>query len=309
MKLNTCPGDLFELAGETGLSPELLRLWQNQAGFPATEPAHDGQPHYPAWQVRRLKLVRRLIALGEPPARLVELDEDAITALLDYRSGDTGRLAAPAATTIPEYVAMFAGNAFAEAEGAMQGHVIEHGLEDFVLTVAAPLCVAIGKAWEEGRLGLFQERVFADVLTRTLRACAGALFQPFGAAAGSRPLVLLCTPPQEAHILGLAMTEAMLHLQDCRTLHLGPAVPEAEIAHAAIEARADILALSFSVAHHPARTVDVLVTLRERLPPSVLIWAGGANCGLRHPLPPGIAVFDTLAAIPAAIAQWRAGRA
>lgn len=306
MKLQNVPGDLFDLAGETGLSPELLQLWQVQSGFPAVERSEEGRSYFPDWQVRRLRSIRRLIALGEPPARLFELEEDELTALLEYRTrAPAGIVATPAATTVAEYVAMLGSNAFAEVEAAMQSHVVEHGLEDFVVTVGAPLCAAVGVAWEQGRITIAQEHVFSDLLVRTLRACASTLFQPFGHALQARPRMLLCTPPGETHVLGLAMVEVMLLLQDCRAIHLGAGLPESEIARAAQDIDADIVAISFSLAHHPARTVAVIGALDEKLPPRTAIWAGGNNVGVRDACGPRISGFRSLADIPSAVEAWR----
>lgn len=306
MKLQNVPGDLFDLAGETGLSPELLRLWQVQSGFPAVEHSDEGHSYFPDWQVHRLRSIRRLIALGEPPARLFELEEDELAALLEYRTrAPAGIVATPAATTLAEYTVMLGSNAFAEVEAAMQSHVVEHGLEDFVVTVAAPLCAAVGSAWEQGRVTIAQCYVFSDVLVRTLRACASTLFQPLGHALQARPRVLLCTPPGEHHVLGLAMVEVMLLLQDCRAIHLGAGLPESEIVRFARDIDADIVAISFSLAHHPARALAMLGALDENLPAPATIWAGGDNAGVREACGARIRAFRDLASIPAAVEAWR----
>ncbi|NML92184.1 MerR family transcriptional regulator [Novosphingobium olei] len=306
MKLQSGPGDLFDLAGETGLSPELLRLWQVHAGFPAAEHTEHGRMFYPEWQVRRLKLIRRLIALGEPPSRLYELEEEELAVLLDYRTRIHNQPPAGLPTTrIEDYVRMLSLNAFADAESAMQSHVIEQGLEDFVLSIAAPLCSAVGIAWEKGTISIAQEHIFSDMMVRTLRACSSTLFQPQGHVNTARPLVLLGTPPGEVHVLGLAMVETLLLLQDCRPLHIGCGLPEMEIVRIASEVGADIVAMSFSAAHHPMRTVDVLEQIDRHLPPQIHIWAGGANSGLYQTLPTRVRVFRSLGSVASAVDGWR----
>lgn len=305
MKLQRSPSDLFDLAGETGLSTELLRLWQSHVGFPLPERTEQGEAYFPDWQVRRLKIIRRLIALGEPPARLHELDEEELAALLDYRSRvHDAPPAAPATTRIEDYIHMLASNAFDDVEAAMQGHVIEQGLEDFVLTVAAPLGVAVGRAWERGVLTIGQEHIFSDLLMRTLRACSSTLFQPVRLVQ-AKPLVLLCTPPGEVHVLGLAMVETLLLLQDCRPLHLGAGLPTDEIARTAQGVGADIVAISVSAAYHPGRAVEVLAELAATLPGPMEIWAGGGSSGLCQPLPARVRTFTALDAIAPAVEAWR----
>lgn len=49
---------------ETGLSKDLLRAWEKRYGFPAPERDAQGDRIYPAPQVEKLRLLRRLIDDG-----------------------------------------------------------------------------------------------------------------------------------------------------------------------------------------------------------------------------------------------------
>ena len=46
---------------ETGLSKDTLRMWERRYGFPAPERDPGGDRVYPAAQVERLRLIKRLI--------------------------------------------------------------------------------------------------------------------------------------------------------------------------------------------------------------------------------------------------------
>ena len=65
----------LELVGaverDTGLSKDTLRVWERRYGFP--QPGRDGAGErlYPAEQVRRLRLIKRLMDQGHRPGRLL----------------------------------------------------------------------------------------------------------------------------------------------------------------------------------------------------------------------------------------------
>lgn len=67
---------------ETGLSKDILRMWERRYGFPA--PARDGQGDrlYSMAEVGRLRTLAKLIDLGHRPGRLMQLDDSALDALL-----------------------------------------------------------------------------------------------------------------------------------------------------------------------------------------------------------------------------------
>ena len=117
--------------------------------------------------------------------------------------------------------------------------------------------------------------------------------------------ILLTTVPGEAHGLGLLMAEALLTLQACRCLSLGPQTPLADIVAAALAHRIDVVALSFSESLPAAQALPALAELRARLPASVTIWAGGGSAALRGLRVAGIRVIGGLVEIGQAVADWR----
>ena len=56
---------------DVGLSKDVLRVWERRYGFPAPERDANGERVYPAEQVERLRLIRRLMDHGHRPGRLL----------------------------------------------------------------------------------------------------------------------------------------------------------------------------------------------------------------------------------------------
>ena len=66
---------------ETGLSKDVLRKWEMRYGFPAPLRDSLGERAYPAEQVNRLRLIKRLMDAGMRPSRVVNLDAEGLIAL------------------------------------------------------------------------------------------------------------------------------------------------------------------------------------------------------------------------------------
>src|SRR3990167_5283260 len=111
----------------------------------------------------------------------------------------------------------------------LQQAFLRMGLVDFVTLLVAPLTTAVGEAWMQGRVQVFEEHLYTECLTGVLR---NAIVEVAPPAASASPRVLLTTFPQEAHGLGLLMVETLLALEGCHCLPLGPQTPVADIARA-----------------------------------------------------------------------------
>jgi methanogenic corrinoid protein MtbC1 len=175
------------------------------------------------------------------------------------------------------------------------------GLQGFVQDTVAPLTGQVGDYWEQGRFEVFEEHLFTELTKRLLRQAVAAL------PAGPRePRVLLTSVPDEQHVLGLLMVEALFALEGAECIPLGTQMPLLEIGRAAIAHRADIVALSFSVAYPQRQIPALLQQLRSTLPDGVALWVGGN--GIRRLADvPGVKRLVTLDDATAALAAWRAG--
>jgi methanogenic corrinoid protein MtbC1 len=180
--------------------------------------------------------------------------------------------------------------------------VVSLGLYRFVIDLVAPLTVMVGEAWVRGELEIFEEHIFTECITAVMRQTIGNLPQ---AQQQSRPIILLTTFPQESHSLGLLMVECLLALEGCRCLSLGTQTPLPDIVKAAQAHQVNIVALSFSQSVNANQVNDGLQELRQQLPPTVEIWAGGRNPALRRRHLQGVTVLGALDQIPGQVRDWR----
>lgn len=296
---------ISEVERDTGVAKETLRVWERRYGFPLPARDDHGERLYPAVQLERLRLIKRLLDQGYRPGKVVALGLEELTEL-------GGRShAAPAwrgdDPDLATCLQLIKDHRLAELRQRMAQVLLQKGMRGFVLDLIAPLTAAVGDQWASGELAVFEEHLYAETVQSVMRsALYSASMQPGQATAS--PRILLTTVPQERHGLGLLMAEALFVLEGAHCVSLGVQTPLADIVEAARVQQADVVALSFSSVMTPRAAVDNVNELQSRLGSGVVVWAGGGSAVLaRRQLDP-TCVLD-LHAIPAAVARWRARRA
>ena len=278
---------------DTGIPKETLRVWERRYGFPT--PGRDAQDDrlYSAEDLEKLRVVRRLISSGFRPGRIMQLDLDALTELsTGSPSGEPEE--------IRRALDLLVANQVERLEAELGATLFQDGLKNFVLNTAPRMTVAVGDAWARGEIRIHHEHAYSEIITRLLRTAIA------GTPRKSRPpRILLTTFPIEPHAIGLLMAEAMFAICGCACVSLGVQTPIPDIAMAACDLQADIVALSFSKSLATNRVTAGLADLRLQLPESLEIWAGGSSDGLARVKSVGIHVLTDLAKIPESVNGWR----
>lgn len=298
---------ISDVERDTGLSKETLRVWERRYAFP--QPLRDafGERLYPAEQVFKLRLLKRLLDQGYRPGKIVCRSTQELTALADGAAPAGGAAATPS-PALPDAVRacaeLIARHDMAALRLRLMDAAAAMGLESFVTALVAPLTGLIGEAWSQGRVAVFEEHLYTETLQRVMRH---AIYTLAPVAEAGAPRILLTTLPQERHALGLLMAEALCAAHGADCIALGVQTPLTDIVEAARNQRADIVALSFSAAVNPRQAREGLDALRASLPGEVGLWAGGTNAALRRRGPKAFSVLG-LAEIGPAIAAWRRAR-
>ena len=296
---------------DTGLGKDLLRVWERRYGFPAPDRDAQGERLYPAAQVQRLRLIKRLLDAGHRPGRVVALDEAALQDLaapgaspsLDARESSAEQAARPDGLDL--LIELLREGDVAALHSELQTALSRKGVLRFITECIAPLNVAVGEAWASGRIQIYEEHLYTETVHALLRQAIAALPAP---AAEARPRVLLSTLPGEPHGLGLLMAQAVLTLEGCACLALGVQTPLWDLLRAAQALRADIVALSVTGCQPTRPLLDGLAELRHALPATQAMWVGGSAAVLQRRAPERVQVFSELQQIPDALKAWRAAQ-
>lgn len=292
---------ISEVERDVGIAKETLRVWERRYGFPAPQRDANGERVYPPDQVHKLVLIKRLIDQGYRPGKIMSLTVEALAEL----GGKPVNGPAARGLDDPEIVdclELLRAHKMTELRQRLSQAMLTMGMKRCVIELIAPLTTAVGLAWSQGRLAVFEEHLYADMLQTVLRnAIVAATAQR---SEEQRPRVLLTTVPQERHNLGLLMAEVLLALDGAACISLGVQTPLSDIVAAVRSQQADIVALSFSGVTSPRAAVDNINELRVRLGDDAEVWAGGAGVAMaRRHLQPGT-VLDLLT-VGGALARWR----
>ena len=301
---NSIKMNIAAVERDTGLGKDTLRVWERRYGFPQPERDANGERLYPAEQIERLRLIKRLMDQGHRPGRLFSVSEDELLELADMAAARAGRdesdTEQPEREIIQQIIDRLKAHDTSGLRQALSQAMVRQGLQRFILGTMAPLNQAIGDAWMRGELRVFEEHLYTEQIKSLLRQTIASL----PGQIGGRPRVLLTTVPDELHVLGVLMAECLLTLEGATCISLGPQTPLTDIRQAAEAHRADIVALSFSSAFSTRLIAPLLAQLRQLLPASVHLWAGGATLE-RLPASVGVLFLPGLDNAIGALQDWR----
>ncbi len=268
----------------TGFSPDLLRVWQKRYAFPVPKRKPSGHRLYSISDVRRLRRIAEAIARGHRPAQVVSLSESRLEALLiDQDAGGKGWLD-PVAVLLDHVRHQRREELIATmlAEAATTGPI------EFLESCVAPLTDRVGEAWAREEIGIGHEHFYSECAEDVLRT----IRLPYERRAHG-PRVLLATLPGEQHGLGLQMVALVTAVAGLHPQLLGTDIPVSAIADAWVLRNVDVIGISISLATGGPVARRYLVELRDTIPTSVPVLAGGKGVRRTHP-PAGVLVIEGL---------------
>lgn len=298
----------------TGLSPDLLRVWERR--YRAVEPsrATDGQRLYSDSDVERLRLLRLVTLVGRSIRQVARLDTEELTRLVREDEAARHRVARREERAVPATAGEDVERAL-ELARAVDAPALESllrrtaavlGVPVFLDAVVAPLLRRMGDEWKAGRLSVAQEHLATAIIQRVLEGTIHFLVAPHGA-----PNLLVATLSGEQHKMGALLAATAAAAEGWRVTYLGPDLPPGEIASAAIAAAARVVGVSVVHVAERERVLTELRTVRTRLPASVPLLAGGAGAVALAPEldGSGIHVVGDLSELRAALRKNGNGRA
>jgi methanogenic corrinoid protein MtbC1 len=290
---------------DTGLSKDTLRVWERRYGFPTPDREAQTERAYPLEQVEKLRVIKRLMDAGHRPGRIVMRPMEELERLSASTGGDLAQRVAEQSSKpdLLPYMALLRAHDVDGLRRSLRQAQLQLGMARFVVDLIAPLNTLIGDTWMRGHLEIFEEHLYTETVHVVLRQ---AIASVPASTADSRPRVMLTTFPNEPHSIGLLMAEPLFLLEGCRCVSLGVQTPVWDIVLAATAQKADIVALSFSSMLAPVVVIEGLVELREKLPPSVEIWAGGSAPVLHRRPIAGVKALAALEQISGEVERWRA---
>jgi methanogenic corrinoid protein MtbC1 len=261
-----------EVAKATGISVDTIRVWERRYGKPIPVRIPSGHRRYTGEHIRWLRRVAEALARGNRPAKVVKLSEMELDELLSPKPEQ------PEASWMAPLLRAVAEERGDRLLALLQKAAAKLDPVEFVADRVAPLVTEIGRAWADGQIEIRHEHMASEVLEDFLREYRAELKET-----SRGPIVVLTTLPGETHRLGIQMSAIVARAGGARVRMLGADTPLPEICAAAEELKAEVVAVSVSLATGGVKTDRVLATLRADLPEEIRLVVGGRGArGVRR---------------------------
>ena len=264
----------------TGLSAEILRVWERRYRVVTPARTHTGRRLYSDAEIERLHLLHRATLGGRSIGLVAALSNAALEELL-RKDAEADLARSTLATTAGRTVTFPEDRFVTEALRAVEryepsalGDILRRAsialpVIDFLENVVASLLDQVGTRWRDGTLRPAHGQLTASVVRRVLDRHTVS-------ASATSPRLLLATVTGQTHELGALMAGVAAGTEGWAVTWLGANLPAPDIAHAALQLR--VRAVGVSLVHPGADPVvsDELRRLHALLPRSTTLLVGGA---------------------------------
>jgi DNA-binding transcriptional MerR regulator/methylmalonyl-CoA mutase cobalamin-binding subunit len=270
------------VAKRTGLTAHVIRVWEKR--YKVVTPARTSTERrlYTESDIERLGWLAKATEAGHSIGSIAHLPTEQIMALVKADEAAMPPLAVKGIeaqehpwqsllTTCLEAVERFDGGGL---EAALARGLVSLSQPVLLEQVVLPLVQKIGDLWRGGVLRVAHEHMASAVV----RSFVGGLWGSYDAPEAA-PCLIATTPAGQLHEIGVLIAATTAASDGWKVLYLGPNLPAEEIAAAADQNRAKVVALSLVYPADDPRLVDELRKLRRYLSDGVRLIVGGRAAG------------------------------
>lgn len=248
----------------TGLSPAVLRAWENRYQLVTPQRSDGGQRLYSSEDVRILQHAQALLQQGRSIGEVVRLGREALLRPVTASPLETRGLS-------PVEVARDTGplrDEWVRAAQRVDGGALDRCLDQAFALVSADRVIEeviepgmriIGDRWAQGTCSIAGEHLATGIASQrlqTLVSMSRRCLDP-----GMAPILCACFPGEE-HALGLLIIQYRLMKTGLPVVNLGGNVPLEDVEHACVQQRPRAVALSVSrgevLRRHARKLLDIL---------------------------------------------------
>jgi DNA-binding transcriptional MerR regulator len=209
-----------ELAKRTGVSPELLRAWEQRYGLLQPTRTPGGFRLYSAADEARVQRMQGLVAGGLAAAQAARLVLSGVEPAPRTVPASATTLDQEAGNLTASLDRLDEQDANAALDRLFSAYTVETVLQDVVL----PYLHRLGERWEAGEVSVAQEHFASNLLRGRLLGLARGWGQ------GQGPSAILACVPGEHHELGLLAFGVALRRRGWRITYLGTDSPIGAVA-------------------------------------------------------------------------------
>jgi DNA-binding transcriptional MerR regulator/methylmalonyl-CoA mutase cobalamin-binding subunit len=261
----------------TGLSPEVLRVWEKRYGVVTPSRSAKGRRIYSDTDIERLNLLRRATLGGRRIGEISGLSSKQLRRLLDedlkaeraWAQVESGNGGYGVEQIIEESMAAVASLDEIRLTGVLSRALVTMDGLSFEDEVLSPLLTRIGEEWSRGQLDPHHEHL-ATAIVRSLLSQILSARSPENA-----PVLVVGTLPGQKHEIGGMLAAVVAIGAGWRVVYLGTELPAREIAQAARQSEANAVAISLIYPEGDKKVAAELGSLARKLPDETVLVAGG----------------------------------
>jgi len=259
-------------SSRSGVSQHVIRVWERRYSAVQPKRTPTNRRLYSDAEIERLVLLRLATSGGHTIGNVARLRTERLRDLVAGASTERTGLSAktPAQAFHDSCLESVKSLGTRELEENFQRALVALGHQGLLRQVVAPLAQTVGELWRNGAITAAHEHF----LTASLKVFLGNAAGQF-ATSSVAPFIVIATPAGQLHELGAVMINAAAAQLGWRTVYLGASLPAAEIAGAAVQAKALAVGLSIVYPEDDPNLPNELISLRSFLPAGVAILSGG----------------------------------
>jgi len=269
------------VALRTGLSPDLLRVWERRYGVVEPGRSDGGQRLYSDADIERLDLLHRASLGGRAISQVAGASNDELRDLIEADDRARQAIAPSASARLHGPAAQVFLERAEEAIGKLDTNRLHLTLRQAAMTLGAtglieevvtPLLRFIGESWHAGTLTPAHEHAASAVIRQVLTWTREAYRPPRSARR-----IVVATMSGDRHEFGAMLAAGTAAAEGWQVTYLGADLPPLDIARAAKSLEADVLALSSVLPIEARRLLEDAAALKKELNGAATIIIGGSG--------------------------------
>lgn len=224
---NTATYKLSNVLAETGLSADVVRVWEKRYGLPAPRRTEGGHRLYSRRDIRTLQWLQARVAEGMRISKAVRRWRELEAAGLDPLAAEATEADASLGAVLSEWLLACLDFDERRAEAVLDAVFDAHPPEAVCLNVLLPGLHQIGEMWYRNQASVQQEHFTSELAMRRLHRLMAAAPPPSRDA-----LLLVATPSGETHALPALLLAVLLRWRGWPVRFLGADLPLQQLEHA-----------------------------------------------------------------------------
>jgi DNA-binding transcriptional MerR regulator len=258
----------------TGLSADVVRVWERRYGAISPQRSEGGSRLYSDADIARLRRLRQAVDMGHAIGQVARLPESELDTLSNRNVSLTaaGQAEAdPYAQTRSRFIEAINRFDVVTADEEIRKAATLFPPRIIVKNIVSPILQEIGERWAHRDFGIAQEHIATNLL-RNLLSSLFRLYPPDDEA----ETIVLATTNGERHEFGILIAALIAATRGWRVIYLGTDLPATEIIRTVKSVKARVLAISVVNSLNPL-TGDELNLIAASLPQNTRVWIGGAE--------------------------------